>query len=216
MIIIKNLLLLIIALLAFNFGFTQIKQQMPEVLTDTSVTNKLKTPTQIISNEQTDSITANGDSTTISKKSNLFFTPKKIAMYTAIVPGLGQIINRHYWKLPIIYGGLGIAGYFIISNNNEYNSFRKIYAGRLNNDPVAFATNPNMSLDEIKFYQDQAKSNLDMTVMFTVLGYGLQIMDALVFAHLKGFDVSEDISMKVGPSFKASGAVGIGLVLNFK
>jgi hypothetical protein len=215
MVIIKKLLLFIFVLNICCLANAQVIQNVPTILNDTSTSKTIYSNKDTLSISKSDSVTQNTDST-VFKKKNTFFTPKKTAMYTAIVPGLGQIINKQYWKLPIIYGGLGVAGYFIITNTNEYNSFRKIYAGRLNNDPVALSTNPNMSLEEIKFYQDQAKSNLDMTVLFTVLGYGLQIMDALVFAHLKGFDVSEDISMKVGPSFKVNGAVGIGLVLNFK
>ena len=149
-----------------------------------------------------------------------FVTPKKKAMFSAMVPGLGQIYNRQYWKLPLVYGGLATCGYFIYYNTDKYNYYRRIYAGRISNNPEYLNMEAKVSTENIKRLQDSYRSDRDMTVMITVLVYGLQIMDALVFAHLKEFDISDNISMKVGPKsmpnigFKPT--MGVGMVFNFK
>lgn len=150
-----------------------------------------------------------------------FVTPKKKAMFSAMIPGLGQIYNRHYWKLPIVYGGLGAAGYFIYYNNSQYNYYREIYAGRLSNKPEFLNKDSHISTDNIKRLQDSWRSDRDMLGLVTALVYGLQVMDALVFAHLREFDISDDISFKIKPATlptwqPLSPAVGVGLVFQFK
>lgn len=142
-------------------------------------------------------------------------TPKKTALFSAVVPGLGQIQNKQYWKLPIVYGGLVIGAYFIIDNLNNYNNFRKVYAGRVGGDPNAFLQYPEYSTNIIKNARDFHRRNLDMAVFITTLGYGLQIIDALVFAQLKGFDISQDISFRPKPISTPQGGLGIGLVMSF-
>lgn len=150
-----------------------------------------------------------------------FFTPKKKAMYAAIIPGMGQITNKQYWKLPIVYGALGFGTYQIFYKNERYNHYRKIYAGRLSNKQEFLDMEPNIPIDGIKFYQDAYRQERDLAALLTVLGYGLQIMDALVFAHLKDFDISEDITMRVKPTaipnyFAPLPTVGVGFVMQLK
>lgn len=155
-------------------------------------------------------------------KTEPFITPKKKAMFSAILPGLGQIYNKQYWKLPIVYGGLGVAGYYLIKNTDDYNKYRKIYAGRLSGKEEFFQMESQYNLEQIKIKQDEAREYRDMTVLFTVLGYGLQIVDALVFAHLKDFDISEDIAMQIRPSITPNPlnvyrpAVGLGMVIKLR
>lgn len=145
--------------------------------------------------------------------------PKKAAMYATLFPGLGQIYNRDYWKVPIVYALVGTAMYFYVDNSNGYNEFRKIYADRLNN---VFTDKyyPTRSLEQIKYQRDSYKKYLDMTVLYTGIGYVLTIIEANVDAHLNGFDVSEDISMRFQPTINANpfgGAiVGLGIKMNFK
>lgn len=155
------------------------------------------------------------DSTDLANR-KIELTPKKIAMYSAMVPGLGQIVTKKYWKLPLIYGAAGAAAYFIVDNSKNYNYYRKIYAGRLGNIPEYYEMEPQLTNDNIKSEQDWYKRNLDMTVMLSVLGYGIQIMDALVFAHLKEWDISDDLSMKIIPTNINNNALGIGIALKFK
>ena len=141
--------------------------------------------------------------------------PKKAGMYSAILPGLGQYYNRQYWKVPVVYGGLGIAAYFIISDLKDYQSYRKAYIGRINNP---YPTDQYVNIyteDQLQQLQNDYSKYLDMSVLFTGIGFALQVVDAITAAHLKNFDVSRDISLQMRPVVFPSGA-GLGLVLTFK
>ncbi len=143
--------------------------------------------------EKRKSIFAWRDSTIIAKRS---------AYYSLVLPGAGQINNKDYWKVPLVYVAMGAGVYFIVTNNNSYNDARREYAFRLDN--------PNGVLNEDKYGgfnttqvgqdRDYYKRFLDISVIATVAIYGLQVMEANVSAHLKGFDVSDDISMQIRPS----------------
>jgi hypothetical protein len=141
--------------------------------------------------------------------------PKKAGLYSALLPGSGQVYNRQYWKAPVIYAGFGIAGYFIVKNYKEYNRYRKAYIAEIDQDDNTINTEL-YGKDELKQLQDQYKQWVDMTVLLTSLGYMIQVMDAVVFAHLKNFDVSPDISMRLQPTLLPNGGAGIGLAFHLK
>lgn len=144
-----------------------------------------------------------------------FVTPKKTALFSAIVPGLGQFHNKHYWKIPVIYALVGVAVYFVNDNLKNYNAFRKEYAGRIS-DPNYIRQFPQYEdLNTILDAQNYYRRNLDLTILLTGVGYTLQVIDAVVFAHLKGFDISEDISLNARPVLTPQGGVGFGLVMKF-
>lgn len=141
--------------------------------------------------------------------------PKKAALYSALLPGAGQAYNRQYWKIPVIYAGIAAAGYFLIDNTNQYRKFRSAYLSSLDplgsDDPLTKRYNTQ----QLKILQDSYRQNLDLTVLFSTLGFTLQVMDALVFAHLKSFDVSRDLSLHLRPAVTPVGA-GLALVVNFR
>ena len=142
-------------------------------------------------------------------------TPKKTGLYSALVPGLGQYYNKHYWKIPVIYAGLGVAAYVIYDNTKNYNLYRTEYAAKINgkgSDDVRFK---NMQPEEFEYNIDYYQRNRDLAYIFTGVFYALQIVDAVVFAHLKGFDISEDISFRVRPIVMPQGGYGFWLALNF-
>jgi hypothetical protein len=146
-----------------------------------------------------------------------FVTPKKTGLFSAIVPGLGQYHNKQYWKIPVIYALVGASVYFLQDNIKNYNDFRIEYAGRLSPSPGFVSKFPQFDNNgQVKDAMDYYRKNLDLTVLFTALGYTLQIIDAVVFAHLKGFDMSEDISLNMRPVMTPQGGLGFGLVMNFK
>ena len=145
-----------------------------------------------------------------------FVTPKKAALFSAILPGLGQYYNKQYWKIGVIYVGVGTAVYFVNDNLKNYNKFRRWYAGYLNNDAKIIEEAGPYTQTNAKDAMDYYRRNLDLTVLFTALGYTLQVMDAVVFAHLKNFDISEDISLRARPVLMPQGGIGFGLVMNFK
>jgi len=158
---------------------------------------------------------ANADSLAFALRPHPFQpNPKKAGLYSSIVPGLGQLYNRQYWKIPVVYLGLGIAGYYIIKNSNDYQSYRLAYIGRINNPYPTdkyVKTYPNTS--QLQQLQADSKKYLDLSVLFTGLGYLLQVFDAVTSAHLKNFDISRDISLNVTPSIQPGGGA-ICLVLS--
>lgn len=158
----------------------------------------------------------NADSLAFAMKHQRFQpNPKKAGMYSSILPGLGQLYNRQYWKIPVVYAGGAIATYFIVQNLNNYDTYRKAYIGRINNPYPTDQFTRIYSTDQLKQLQDDYQKYLDLTVLFSGIGYALQVVDAVVSAHLKNFDMSRDISFKVRPVALPSG-VGVGLVVNFK
>lgn len=138
--------------------------------------------------------------------------PKKAAFYSAILPGAGQLYNRQYWKIPAIYAGMAVCGYFLIDNSTNYNNYRRAYINRGN--PLAEVEYPLLTLNDLATRRDTYKRWLDMTVLLTAVGYTLQVLDALTFAHLKEFDVSKDISLQMSPVI-APGGAGFGLVMRW-
>ncbi|HRP90317.1 MAG TPA: DUF5683 domain-containing protein [Edaphocola sp.] len=149
--------------------------------------------------------------------------PKRSAYYSLMFPGLGQINNKDYWKLPIIYGALGVGIYFYIDNSISYNEARAEYAFRLDKGGVSndflYPRYEAFTTTQVQEDRDWYKRWLDITVMVSVVGYALQVVEANSAAHLKGFDISDDISFKIKPSAVPSpyGIIpGIGLAFNIK
>ena len=142
--------------------------------------------------------------------------PKKAGLYSAILPGMGQLYNRQYWKVGLVYAGVATSVYFLIDNNNQYRQYRKAYIGRIINPYNP--TDPYVgiwSTSDLQQLQDGYKRYLDMTMLITGVGYALQILDAVVAAHLRNFDISEDISLRFKP-VTHPGGMGVGLVLAFR
>jgi hypothetical protein len=149
--------------------------------------------------------------------------PKKSALYAAILPGSGQLYNRQYWKVPVVYALTGVAVYFLVDNTKQYRNYRKSYVSRLTNPYYEDErTLPYEGYDEsivlsnLQQQQNYYKKNLDLTYLLTGVGYVLQVVDALAFAHLKNFDVSPDISMRAAPIAAPNGGMGLGLVVNWR
>lgn len=117
--------------------------------------------------------------------------PSKAAFFSAILPGLGQAYNKKYWKIPIVYGAMGSSLYVYSSRNNQYQDFRDAYKLRLAGQ-----------LDDYSYYTDtqllnamkSVKKDRDLMMMLTVGLYALNIVDAVVDAHLKGFNVDEKLT----------------------
>lgn len=139
--------------------------------------------------------------------------PKKAGLYSAILPGAGQLYNKQYWKLGLIYGGAVTAAYFIQFNTDKYQTYKRAYIASLEGKPHEFTGIYNQAA--LKQLQDAYKKYLDLTYLATGIGYTLQVLDAIVFAHLKNFEVSPDISMQLRTIPNPNG-VGVGVVMNFQ
>jgi hypothetical protein len=125
--------------------------------------------------------------------------PGFVALESAIIPGLGQVVNGQYWKVPIIYGGGVAIGYMVSYNNRKYNTFRTAYRLRTDNDTSTKDAYPLYSELGLLELREAYRRDRDLSVIVGVVVYAANILDAYVYAHLQDFDVSEDLSMQVQP-----------------
>ncbi len=141
-------------------------------------------------------------------------SPKKAAIYSAVLPGLGQAYNKKYWKIPLVYAGFGTIGYFVGWNNRYYKIYKQAYSDLTDTDQN---TNSHLDLDVAQYYnldnpteknnfktgllkqQNYLRRNRDLLVIIMAGFYGLNIIDASVDAHLFDFDISEDLTMNWQP-----------------
>jgi hypothetical protein len=146
------------------------------------------------------------------KKPEVVHSPRKATIYSAVLPGLGQIYNRKYWKVPLVYGGFATLGYFINFNNEEYVKSRQGYSDIIDTDPN---TNSHLKLTTNKYLlkpenigqftealrkqKDYWRRNRDLVVIGTAVFYAVNIIDASVDAHFFNFDVSDDLTINWVP-----------------
>lgn len=131
-------------------------------------------------------------------------SPRK-ATFLALVPGLGQIYNKKYWKLPIVYTGFAVTGYFAMWNRGKYLDFHNAYICEVNNptdcdNPLAI----KYSADELKTYRDSYRRDMEFSFILMGVWYILQILDATVDAHLYYWEVNENLSVRAEPVFQQS------------
>jgi len=137
------------------------------------------------------------------------------ALLWALLPGGGQIYNRKYWKLPIVWGAFMTCYYSVTWNHRQYQDYHAAYRDLSSEDPskntswLAFAP-AGAKAEDYKTYQSTLKSTLkrgndfyrryrDLSILASVLVYGLSILDAYVDAELYTFDISPDLSLRVAP-----------------
>ncbi|MBS1579818.1 MAG: hypothetical protein JST29_09285 [Bacteroidetes bacterium] len=171
-----------------------------------------------------------------------YHDPHKATMRSLILPGLGQAYNREYWKIPIVYGALSIPVITFIFNNNEFKKVNFAYnalflatfgvngngtppptsadSSALNNiDPEIRPgiLQHRIDLAALQNARNAYRQNRDYSVFWFLIAWGLNVADATVFAHLKNFNVTPDLSMKIKPTFDPiTKTGGIGLVINFR
>ncbi|GAA0542475.1 DUF5683 domain-containing protein [Chitinophaga japonensis] len=140
-------------------------------------------------------------------------SPRKAAFYSAVLPGLGQAYNREYWKIPLVYAAMGISAGFFIGNFNYYKDYRDAYRIRMdgNANTVDKYAEIYPNANSLKILRDAYREYVDYSVLVFVLAYGLNIIDATVFAHLKDWNMSDDLSMRVVPKVLNNNAIGFSL-----
>ncbi len=161
----------------------------------------------------------NGNADTLVLKKH---SPTKAAIFSAVIPGLGQAYNRKYWKIPIVYAGFGVITYFIISNTGEYRKYREAYlyvssgdSTYIDNDYVGKYDEQQL-LDAKNYY----RRNMELSYIIGGLWYILNIIDASVDAHFFDYDISEDLSIRIDPVMHVRRPdprplTGVRLTLNF-
>jgi hypothetical protein len=150
-------------------------------------------------------------------------SPRTAAIRSAILPGLGQIYNKKYWKLPIVYGALGISGGIFLYNLGYYKDTKFAYRVKYNmrvlhTDSASYSKIKDIlkPLDEesLRSYRNQFRRDIDYSGLFFIILWGLNVVDATVDAHLKSFDVSPDLSLKIKPGYSGlAQTAGISLML---
>ena len=121
----------------------------------------------------------------------------KASILSAVFPGAGQVYNKKYWKVPIIYASLTTSIYFIYDNQNKLTNYQDAYISRSNGgtDEYIDVYNDSQLLTIIDYYE----RNRDISYIITAVIYLLNIVDASVDAHLFDFDISEDLSIETKP-----------------
>ncbi len=134
-------------------------------------------------------------------------SPRKAALYSAVLPGLGQAYNQKYWKIPVLYAGIGVLIYYIQRNNYFYNQFRNAwYEYELTQESLPEGKYDLPGYNPLGDNSTQLKRGTetferwrDGTIIGLVAVYFLNIIDATVDAHFYNFDVTQDLSLKVSP-----------------
>ncbi len=204
-------------------------QEPEEAKPDTTVTLQDTIPLSgqsiVVTDEEDDAILIETEKTFsggITKK-----IPRKAALYAAVLPGLGQVYNGSYWKVPIVYGTFITLGWFANFQNDRYQLFRRANIALTNNLPEENPLDGIISNSNISRSVDQTHRDRDFIYILMAGAYALQIMEAIVDAHLIEFDVSDDLSMELQPSLgqyfaSATGggsfvpAMGASFILNIK
>ena len=154
---------------------------------------------------------------TVTKKYN----PGIAIRRSAILPGWGQYTNRKYWKIPLVYAGIGIPAYLFTRNLKQYKKARQAFIlatdGDVTNDYLIEEPyySVRMQPDRIRVFRNGVRQNVDYSVLFFIIFWGLNVADAAVDANLKTFDVSDDLSFQIKGGYSPlANTNGVSIVLN--
>ncbi|MBT8299134.1 MAG: hypothetical protein KJO52_12440 [Maribacter sp.] len=170
------------------------------------------------------------DSTFGKRKEINPLAPSKAAFYSAILPGLGQVYNKRYWKVPIVYAAIGTGIYAYTYNDDLYDRFRTAFKRRqagftddefydINGDNAPGSA-PDLDTADLERQQENYQRDRDLALVITIALYALNIVDANVDAHLKQFNVDENLSMDFKPYLDLNPITnnpnyGIAFTINF-
>lgn len=144
--------------------------------------------------------------------------PSKATFFSILLPGLGQIYNGEFWKVPIYWGLMAGGINYWIDNNVQYHRWKWIHNMATTEDETV--ERPPQSGETAKYYRDAYRRFRDYSVLFTVLAYVLQVVDANVFAYMQDFEVNDQLTLHVSPAltpvqYAASPAMGLSVGLRF-
>lgn len=147
------------------------------------------------------------------------YNPTKAGLYSAVLPGLGQVYNKKYWKVPLVWGAVGTGVGIAIWNDNQYKKYRGRFVAKLNGTPNEFNdTHPWLDANALGNMQDTAKRQRDYAIAITGLLYILNIVDAVVDAHLYEGRHDPDLSIRPNLIYDQMGVESpkTGLSLNYR
>ena len=154
-------------------------------------------------------------------------SPRQATIRSAIIPGWGQVYNGKFWKVPLVYGAIGFPAYLFVYNKQWYNRTRYALSLVAYNitDPESLAkVHPQLlplvtakKEGSLINYRNSFRKDMDYSVLFTLIMWGLNVVDATVDGHLRGFDVSDQLGLRIKPALIPGSYVpGISVALNFK
>jgi len=134
--------------------------------------------------------------------------PAKAGFYSAVIPGLGQIYNKRYWKVPIVWAAIGTGALAYVNFDNRYNRLRTAFKRRqagftddeffdLRPDDGITRTTPEIDDRRLERLQNDRQNDRDLTLLVTILLYALNVVDANVDAHLKQFNIDDDLGLNM-------------------
>lgn len=188
-----------------------------------SLSHAQKLDSALVKNDSTALKGSVADTSISSKTSKKQFSPRTAAIRSAIIPGWGQAYNKKYWKIPIVYGALGTTAVVFNYNLTQYKRIQYAYRLLINNDTANFSKvdadlQPFIKAkasSDLRNYRNEFRKNIDYSVVVFILFWGLNIVDATVDAHLKGFDVSDDLSLQIKPGYSPiANTTGLSLVMD--
>ena len=146
--------------------------------------------------------------------------PSRAAFYSAILPGLGQAVNKKYWKIPVVYAALGTSIYFYLNNDKSYKRYRNAYkrrlAGYTDDEFYGIGTMPLLSDDALIRAQRTLRRNKELSLLITIGLYALNIIDANVDAHLLQYNVDKNLAVNPFIDFDTPDtSAQLGLSINF-
>ena len=144
--------------------------------------------------------------------------PGKATVYSILFPGMGQIYNGEYWKIPIYWGAIAGGVYFYSDNKRNYERYKWIYDQASSTDPDV--EKPPVSAENALYYRDYFRRFRDYSILATALFYVIQVVDANVFAYMQDFEIDDDITLRVEPTvitpdYAQAPGMGLGLTLRF-
>lgn len=146
-------------------------------------------------------------------------SPKSVLYKSLIIPGWGQVVNRQIWKVPIIYGMFTGVGVYTVYLNGQYKDYRAAYYNATHED-MRFGPTPErlvgVNANQLQSTRNNYRNQRDFMFVVMGLAYGLNALDAYIFAHMRSFDVSDDLSAKttIQPTLIAEGRPGIRVTLS--
>lgn len=145
---------------------------------------------------------------------NTSLVPLQAGLYSAILPGMGQYYNKKYWKIPLALGAIGVGIGFIVYNTNLYKRYRNAFVAELNGQTHEFSGIPNVTAEVLGNVQDQYKRQLDYTIAIAIGIYLLNIVDAVIDAHLSEGRKDKDLSIRTS-IIENNGKLSPGLAFRF-
>jgi len=142
-------------------------------------------------------------------------SPKKATLMSVALPGLGQIYNKKYWKVPIIYGGFAVAGWYLSDNLKQIDFYKEAFKAETDGNPDT-ENGTGFTSTQLEELISQYKTWRDLSYIAIAAIYVLNIIDANVDAHLFYFDVGEDLTMNIQPFVTPSLRPVTGLTLSLK